>query len=159
MAQTVKHLPAVQETWVWSLGWEDPVEKEMAAHSSILSWKIHGWRSLVGYSPWGRNESDTTEWLHFHFHFQIFVKTDSGSKYMTSCLSLELDSWWLSCRMLQSCWSPMWRRPKVRPTFFSKFLLLVPPTPSSPCLYFLASWCCFCVFSKTTVISLIWMWC
>ena len=40
MAQTVKHLSAKQETWVRSLGWEDPQEKEMAAHSSILAWKI-----------------------------------------------------------------------------------------------------------------------
>ena len=36
----VKHLPAVQETWVQSLGWEDPLEKEMATHSSTLAWKI-----------------------------------------------------------------------------------------------------------------------
>ena len=65
MAQMVKRLPAMQETWVWSLGWEDPLEKEMATHSSILGWKIsHGW-SLVGYSPWGCKESDTTERLHF----------------------------------------------------------------------------------------------
>ena len=40
MAQTVKRLSAMQETWVRSLGWEDPLEKEMAAHSSILTWKI-----------------------------------------------------------------------------------------------------------------------
>ena len=40
MAQTVKHLPAVQETWVRSLGWENPLEKEMATHSSTLAWKI-----------------------------------------------------------------------------------------------------------------------
>ena len=40
MAQMVKSLPAVQETWVQSLGWEDPLEKEMATHSSILAWKI-----------------------------------------------------------------------------------------------------------------------
>ena len=40
MAQMVKSLPAVWETWVWSLGWEDPMEKEMAAHSSILAWRI-----------------------------------------------------------------------------------------------------------------------
>ena len=36
----VKHLPAIQETWVRSLGWEEPLEKEMATHSSILAWKI-----------------------------------------------------------------------------------------------------------------------
>ena len=40
VAQRLKHLPAMQETWVWSLGWEDPLEKEMATHSSILAWKI-----------------------------------------------------------------------------------------------------------------------
>ena len=40
MAQTVKNLPAMQETWVLSLGHEDPLEKETATHSSILAWKI-----------------------------------------------------------------------------------------------------------------------
>ena len=40
VAQSVKDLPAVQETWVRSLGWEDPLEKEMESHSSILAWKI-----------------------------------------------------------------------------------------------------------------------
>ena len=40
MAQTVKRLPAMRETQVQSLGWEDPLEKDMAAHSSILAWKI-----------------------------------------------------------------------------------------------------------------------
>ena len=40
VAQRVKHLPAIQETWVRSLGQEDPLEKEMATHSSILAWKI-----------------------------------------------------------------------------------------------------------------------
>ena len=40
VAQLVKNLPAVQETWVRSLGWEDPLEKEMETHSSILVWKI-----------------------------------------------------------------------------------------------------------------------
>ena len=40
MAQMVKNLPAVQETWVRSLGQEDPLEKKMATHSSILAWRI-----------------------------------------------------------------------------------------------------------------------
>ena len=40
MAQRIKHLPAMQETRVQSLGWEDPLEKEMATHSSILAWRI-----------------------------------------------------------------------------------------------------------------------
>ena len=51
------------ESQVRSLVWEDPVEKEMATHFSILAWRIHGQRSLVGYSPWGHKESDTTERL------------------------------------------------------------------------------------------------
>ena len=52
-----------QETQVWSLGQEDPLEEEVATHSSILAWRIHGQRSLAGYSPWGCKESDMTEWL------------------------------------------------------------------------------------------------
>ena len=43
------------------LGWEDPLEKEMAIHSSILAWRIPMERSLVGYSPWDRKESDMIE--------------------------------------------------------------------------------------------------
>ena len=55
VAQRSKRLPAMRETRVQSLDREDPLEKEMATHSSILAW------SLVGYSPRGRKESDTTE--------------------------------------------------------------------------------------------------
>ena len=46
---------------LWSLGQEDPLEEEMATHSSILAWRFHGQRSLAGYDPWGRKESDVTE--------------------------------------------------------------------------------------------------
>ena len=49
-----KRLPTMRETWVQPLGWEDPLEKEMASHSSILLEESHGQRSLVGCSPWGR---------------------------------------------------------------------------------------------------------
>ena len=61
MAQAVKNLPAMQETWVRSLGWEDPLEEGMAIYFSILAWESHGQRSLVGYSSWGSKESDMTE--------------------------------------------------------------------------------------------------
>ena len=50
MAQTVKRLSAMQETWVRSLGWEDPLEKEMVGHSTILAWKIP-WTSEPGRLP------------------------------------------------------------------------------------------------------------
>ena len=56
----VKNLPAMQETCVQSLGWEDPLKKEMAAHSRFLPGEAHGLRSLVGYSQWGHEESDMT---------------------------------------------------------------------------------------------------
>ena len=68
VAQTIKNLSAMQETRVRSLGWEDALEKEMAATPVFLPGKSHGSRSLVGYLPWGRKESDTTERLHFHLN-------------------------------------------------------------------------------------------
>ena len=59
MAQMVKNSPAMQETWVQSLGWEDPLEEGMATHSSIFTWRIHmdrgAWQSM------GLKESDKTE--------------------------------------------------------------------------------------------------
>ena len=57
VAQMVKNLPTTQETRVPSLGWEDPLEKGMATHSSILAWRQ---RSLAGHSPRGHKESDMT---------------------------------------------------------------------------------------------------
>ena len=61
IAQLVKNLPAMQETWVWSLGWEDPLEKGKATHFSILAWRIP-WTVWL-YSLWDRKELDTTERL------------------------------------------------------------------------------------------------
>ena len=65
VAQSVMNPSAMPETWVRSLGWEDPLEKEMATHSVFLPGESRGRKSLVGYSPWGHRESDTTEKLHF----------------------------------------------------------------------------------------------
>ena len=50
-----------KQMWVQSLGGEDPLEEEVATHSSILAWRIHGQWSLLGYGPQGHKESDTTE--------------------------------------------------------------------------------------------------
>ena len=57
VAQVVKNPPAMWETWVRSLGWEDPLEKRTATHSSILAWRI----------PW-----TVYPWGHFHFHSILF---------------------------------------------------------------------------------------
>ena len=64
----VKHLSTMRETWVPSLDREDPLEKEMAIHSSTIAWKIP-WTEELGrlHSPWGCKESDTTGRLHFPF--------------------------------------------------------------------------------------------
>ena len=51
VAQTIKNLPAMQDTWVQSLGQEDPLEKGMATTPVVLPGESHGQRSLVGYSP------------------------------------------------------------------------------------------------------------
>jgi len=64
VAQTVKNPPAMWETWVRSLGWEDPLERGMATHSSILAWRIPTNRGAWwANSPWGHKELDMTERL------------------------------------------------------------------------------------------------
>ena len=64
VALTVKNLPAMWVTWVESLGWKD---SPGGGHGNPLQYSFlgnpHGQRSLAGYSPWGRKESDMTEWL------------------------------------------------------------------------------------------------
>ena len=75
VAQMVKHLSTMRETRVWSLGQEDPLwvrkiwvrRRKWQSTPVLLPGKSHGQRSLVGYSPWGRKESDTTEQLHFTY--------------------------------------------------------------------------------------------
>ena len=62
MAQTVKNPPAMRETWVRSLGWEDPLEEGVATHSRRISWT----EEPGGPCPWGRKESDMTERLSTH---------------------------------------------------------------------------------------------
>ena len=61
MAQMVKNLPAMTETRVWSQGREDPLVKGMQPTPVFLPGESHGQRSLMGYSPWGCTESDTTD--------------------------------------------------------------------------------------------------
>ena len=68
----VKRLPTMRETWVRSLDREEPLEKEMATFSSILAWKIPWMEESGRLQSMGRRESDTTEQLHFDFHFTLF---------------------------------------------------------------------------------------
>ena len=64
MAQMVKNLPAMRETWVRFLGWENPLEKGMATHSSILAWRIPWTVYSLGSQSW-------TQVSDFHFHLAI----------------------------------------------------------------------------------------
>ena len=63
VAQMVKNLPPMWETWVRSLGWEYPLEKEQLPTPVFWPGEFHGQRSLAGYSPWNYKESDMTEQL------------------------------------------------------------------------------------------------
>ena len=67
----------------------------MAPHSSTLAWKIHGQRSQGGCSPWGREESDTTEQLHFHFSLSC-IGEGNENPFQRSCLENLRDgrAWW-----------------------------------------------------------------
>ena len=77
VAQLVKNLPAMRETWVWALGWNDPLEKGEAAHSSILAWRTRGLKSMG---------SQSLTWLsdfHFHFLSNLMSHCWSGRRYQS----------------------------------------------------------------------------
>ena len=103
MAQMVKNLPAMQETWVRSVGQEDHLEKGMATHSNFgvkIPWRrtwlltlvflpgeFHGQRSLVGHSSWGHKEMDMTEQLILtNSHWEDFTAMDKGNQYLNAFL-------------------------------------------------------------------------
>ena len=85
VAQLVKILPGMWETWVRSLGWEDPLEKETATHSSILAWRI----PWTVYSPWDCRESDMAEQLSLTLYPQPpIVQEPTGGLQSLSCVWL-----------------------------------------------------------------------
>src|SRR5574341_1263845 len=91
----VKSLPAMQETQVRSLGQEDPLEKEMATHSSILAGRIPWTEEPGGLQSMGSLESDTTERLHLHFSLSC-IGEGNGNPLQCSCLENPRDeeAWW-----------------------------------------------------------------
>ena len=105
MAQTVKNLPAIQETWVWSLGWED--------HGNPLQYSClenpHGQRSLASYSPWSRNELDMTE--------QLSMMTNLNCTYRFQFANIK-GSWCLSRSRMDSL--------KTQPSFPQVFVIFSP---------------------------------
>ena len=73
----------MQEMQVWSIGGEDPLEKEITTHSSILASKFHEQRSLVGCGPWGHKESDKTKSLSTHTHTLTPLPTHTAKYLLT----------------------------------------------------------------------------
>ena len=76
----VKHLPAMRETQVQPLGWEDALEKEMETHSSTVAWKIPWMEEAGRLQSMGHKESNTTDQLHFHFYFSSQARSTLNFK-------------------------------------------------------------------------------
>ena len=85
----------MRETRVRSLGWEDPLEKEMAIHSRTVAWKIPWTEEPGGLQSMGLEESDTTERLHFYFSLSC-IGEGNGNPLQCSCLENPRDrgAWW-----------------------------------------------------------------
>ena len=101
VAQMVKHLPTMQESWVWSLGQEDPLEKEMVTHSGTLAWKIPWTKEYGRLLSMGSQRvgyEDMTEQLHLSFFFLRRVSINSF-KYLVK-LTYEMGFCWLDFWLL-----------------------------------------------------------
>ena len=86
VAQMVKETSCDAGDLGLTLGQEDPLEKEMATHSSILAGEFHGQGSLVGYGPWGHKESDTTEQLTLSLFILVSMPPGTPSTLLNSVL-------------------------------------------------------------------------
>ena len=103
--------------------------KAMAPTPVLLPGKSHGWRSLVGCSPWGRSELDRTEWLHFHFSLSC-IGEGNGNPLQCSCLENPGDggAWWAAVYGVTQSWTRLKRLSssssmKLRFRFISKIII------------------------------------
>ena len=138
MVQTVKNPSAIQETWVKSLGWEDPLAEGMASHSNILAWRIpmdrEAWRATIH----GIAESDMIEWLSMaqHIHFKMITMV-SLIRYVTSYWLYSLHCTFHTCSIYfatESCYLNLTHL----------FLTSTHPLPSGNHLFVLCIHNCFC---------------
>ena len=117
VAQTVKNPPAMWETWIWFLGWEDPLEEEMATHSSILAWRnpmdrgVWQLQSMRSQRKFGHN------WATKHSTAHSLLG-DKRNKYINVC-------WRLKCLVFHILWDishyGFWKNVEV--TFLSNYIL------------------------------------
>ena len=99
VAQMVKSLPVMWKAWVQSLCQKIPWRSKWQPTPVFLPGKSHGWRSLTGYSPWGRKESDTTEWLYF-LSFNIYTyRLLLWHLFPKNCYNIEMN-----CLMVHVIW-------------------------------------------------------
>ena len=107
LTQLVKNPPAMQETWVWVLGPEDPLEKEMETYSSILAWKIQWTEEPGGLQSMGSQESDIT-WQPNHLLWWPKSRT-LNTKYCLGYGAAEaLIHYWWECKVGQLLWKTIW---------------------------------------------------
>ena len=94
----------------------------------LMPGKSHGWRSLVGCNTWGFEESDTTEWLHFHFSLSC-IGEGNGNPLQCSCLEKPRDgrAWWAAVYGVAQSWT----RLKWLSMLLSPFIPLSPPVSTS----------------------------
>ena len=107
----------------------------------LLPGKFHGWRSLVGYSPWGRKESDTTERLHFHFSFSC-IGEGHGNPLQYSCLENPRDrgAWWAAVSGVTESWTWLKRLSSSSSTILAN-------SSWAPCQARWAIWSCLTIAS------------
>ena len=110
----------------------------MAAHSNNLPGKSHGWRSLVGCSPWGREESDMTEQLQFHFHFSLLcIGEGNGNPLQCSCLENPTDgrACWAAVYGVAQSWTRLKRLSSSSSSSRCKSSLCISTTLNNNCIW------------------------
>ena len=122
MAQLVKHLPAVWETWVQFLGWKVPLEKEVETHSGILAWIIPWIEGPGSLQFTGSKDSDTAYLYLSFFQCQIIIKETGYVVYRNSCIILlsvskseSVLKWKVHLKILFTI-VRTWKQPKCSPT-------------------------------------------
>ena len=109
VAQLVKNPPAMRETWVWSLGWEDPLEKGKTTHSSILAWRIPWTMQSMGITKSQAGLDD----FHFRLWATAVITALSPTIRLVNTWPIVEQRLWLSfailCRGLGSSFSSQWR--------------------------------------------------
>ena len=107
VAQMVKKPPAMREIWLWSLGWEDPLEEGMATHSSILTWRIPmdrgSWWAIVpsvaNSQTWLRDSAHIAYILHLqNVIHQLHLSKTGGKKSSKFVWKIEINGFWDVCR-------------------------------------------------------------